>query len=751
MAIELSGGLRVVWNWGSLLSNDLAPRIIDVSTEETVCQLNGHTDMIRGGKELSDGRLITWSNDQTLRIWQVRTGECQAVLAGHKEYIDQVLELPEGLLVSFSNDQTFRVWELSTGNLQHTIDISLWVNGLMTRNAEQRSLAGDNVSVRPDVETMIKRKSHLVVVWEKYTGNVGIWDLTSGNLIRECSHPSRFATDYCLGQLFDLPDDFFASHDWSDQTLNVWCARTGKRQASFEGRWDGLLGFHEGSKRLKLFGYSHRFRHIECSLVDLAAPGANKQISIPGARVAQARVWQDGFAIWTEDFRLILFDRSLELLKVVPVPPLSQGDVKIIDPYRTELSDDALLDYIEHADNGNARFFSPGESGSGFMQAHYFASPGSYDIRYYKTESRHSDSLIAWFTGWPCSGKDNLFDYTNDTQGNLIAGSSGGHFSRVDFHEPGSEAPFAVRDLSNTVGDAEFWDHVYRAPRIVLLQGGYVPDNSLSHLLPVSGTDSLGTTDEAQWHLLHDRKKRLRVTTKGDLLSWHVQDRTSLSLIPREGQTLAKPVPLVDSADTRDGHCSLLIAPDGALHFWYGGGKPELLNNPCNGQAVCVNPDTRRYYSTHFWAENNQITIADNRQLTILNAESGKIIRTLPVPFDGHVYGVALVDGKRWIAWSRAELASWCAYSFKPLYRLHDPGEWGPGCENVVPLKAGGIAYCSGCWSGDNRIVIWDGGEATATVLCHDQEVVALTELADGSIMSFSEADGGSCTRWKIS
>lgn len=749
MAIELSNGLRVVWNWGRLLSNDLGPRVINVNTEETVCELIGHTDMIRGGFELSDGSLVTWSNDQTVRIWDIRTGACKAVLRGHQEYIEGTVELPDGLLVSFGNDQKIIVWNLDTAEPKTTIEVNTWVADLMVLDAEQRSAKGDNSYVRPDVSSMIKPESYIAVVWERYTGSISCWDLKTGSLIGQVSHRFFNTTGYCLEQLFDLPGTYFASHCWSDRTLHVWCARTGNRRAGFNGRWDGLAGYYDAADKLKIFGYYHQSRHIEFSSLDVSSPDSSNKITIPGARVSLARIYQEGLSVWTEDFRLIVLDRDLQVLKMVPIPIQQKGDVKVVDPYSCHMSEKELARYLERADENGVKYYSPGESGPGFMQAQFLASPSSYKVCYFSSEEKKSDELIAEFSAWPGQKKHNLFKYTSDSNKHLIFKDREGSYKAIDFLSNCNEAPFTLSDLPETVGDAEFWDHVYCGPRSVLLSGGYVPDQTLSRLLPVIESTHTNGDIDAYWNLLNDRKMRVRITTKGDIVSWNVDDKNSLSLIVRDQLNLSEPLPLVTSDHPTDEQGSLLIAPDGALHLWYGG-KPVVLNSPMDGQPVCVNAETRRYYTTHYWDDNGRVCIIGNRQLTLFDAETGETLHTLPTPFDGGVYGVALVNGERWIAWSRAELASWSAENFRPLYHLKDPGEWGPGYENVVPLKNGGIAYCSGCWSSDNRVVVWDGASDLRVVHCHDREVVAITELADGSVISFSEADLGFYVRWKI-
>ena len=64
---------------------------------------------VKGGLELSDGRLLTWSDDATARLWSSE-GEEQAVLRGHEGAVLGGLELSDGRLLTWSSDATARLW-----------------------------------------------------------------------------------------------------------------------------------------------------------------------------------------------------------------------------------------------------------------------------------------------------------------------------------------------------------------------------------------------------------------------------------------------------------------------------------------------------------------------------------------------------------------------------------------------------------------------------------------------------------------
>jgi WD40 repeat protein len=62
---ELKNGI-IVSNGGE---DDHTIKLWDPSSMMCIATLNGHNDLVRGLKELSDGRLVTWSNDKTIKIW----------------------------------------------------------------------------------------------------------------------------------------------------------------------------------------------------------------------------------------------------------------------------------------------------------------------------------------------------------------------------------------------------------------------------------------------------------------------------------------------------------------------------------------------------------------------------------------------------------------------------------------------------------------------------------------------------------
>jgi WD40 repeat protein len=111
--MQLSKGRRIVWNWSDFVT-DTCPAIVNTDDGSLICRLQGHTDYVRGCKELSTGKLATWSNDGTVRVWNPQTGDCAATLEGHSKYVSGIHEIGNKRLVSLSADGSIRLWDLES-------------------------------------------------------------------------------------------------------------------------------------------------------------------------------------------------------------------------------------------------------------------------------------------------------------------------------------------------------------------------------------------------------------------------------------------------------------------------------------------------------------------------------------------------------------------------------------------------------------------------------------------------------------
>ena len=98
------------WNWLRWLNR---PKEFKVTHLSSV--LEGHTGLVHGAAELTNGSILSWSEDQTLRVWDRKNGESLLVLEGHKGSIHGAAELTDGSILSWSEDETLRVWDREIG------------------------------------------------------------------------------------------------------------------------------------------------------------------------------------------------------------------------------------------------------------------------------------------------------------------------------------------------------------------------------------------------------------------------------------------------------------------------------------------------------------------------------------------------------------------------------------------------------------------------------------------------------------
>ena len=115
-ALELSDGRLLSW------SGDKTLRLWDGQSGAPLATLEGHTDWVKGALELSDGRILSWSGeegdgngDNNLRLWNGQSGAPLATLEGHTDHIYGVLALSDKRLLSWSYDDTLRLWDGQSG------------------------------------------------------------------------------------------------------------------------------------------------------------------------------------------------------------------------------------------------------------------------------------------------------------------------------------------------------------------------------------------------------------------------------------------------------------------------------------------------------------------------------------------------------------------------------------------------------------------------------------------------------------
>jgi COMPASS component SWD3 len=103
-------------------SNDKTVRIWNSTNNTCKFTLTGHTDSVKGLKQITPSILASGSYDTTIKLWDIKSGQLIRTLTGHTNCIQCSVDLLNSqTLVSGSRDQTIKLWNWSTGECFSTI------------------------------------------------------------------------------------------------------------------------------------------------------------------------------------------------------------------------------------------------------------------------------------------------------------------------------------------------------------------------------------------------------------------------------------------------------------------------------------------------------------------------------------------------------------------------------------------------------------------------------------------------------
>jgi len=211
-ARELSDGRIASW------SVDAVPRVWDSKTGACVMALMGHSWIVGGVLELTDGRLLSWSFDQTLRVWDRYSGECILVLIGHTSFVNNALELSDGRILSQSSDNTLRLWDKDNGKCLSTLP----------KNSSSKS-------------GMIEMKCGRILTWSD-DQTLRIWDKQG----QACVFVLHGHSERVLGAL-ELSTGSILS--WAnDKDLRLWNKNNGECLSVLKGHTHSASGAREVSE-----------------------------------------------------------------------------------------------------------------------------------------------------------------------------------------------------------------------------------------------------------------------------------------------------------------------------------------------------------------------------------------------------------------------------------------------------------------------------------------------------------------------
>jgi WD40 repeat protein len=109
---------------------DKTVRIWNLTTNTCKFILIGHTNSVRGLKQITSNILASGSHDRTIKLWDIASGQLIRTLTGHTGSIWFSVDLLNSqTLVSGSDDETIKLWNWSTGECLSTIKTpgsSIW-------------------------------------------------------------------------------------------------------------------------------------------------------------------------------------------------------------------------------------------------------------------------------------------------------------------------------------------------------------------------------------------------------------------------------------------------------------------------------------------------------------------------------------------------------------------------------------------------------------------------------------------------
>lgn len=218
-------------------------RVWDASSGKLVQTLAREVGLIGAVDWSPDGCLVAAAGTKAeLRVWESESWKQKYLLQGHSAVVQSLAFCPDGrFLASGSSDGTIRLWNLETGNNDRTLMQPLPEAGA----AESLGRPGMvfAVAVSPDGRLLASGGGDGV----GQAGELAVWDLPSGRLLRRLPCPSGF-------QVWDLafsPDSRLLFCGSAVGTLQLWEVETGKLNREFP-RQDQLraLAYSKDGKTL---------------------------------------------------------------------------------------------------------------------------------------------------------------------------------------------------------------------------------------------------------------------------------------------------------------------------------------------------------------------------------------------------------------------------------------------------------------------------------------------------------------------
>lgn len=176
-------------------SDDTTVRLWDVSTQECLTTLEGHTDYVRAAVFTAPHLILSSSYDSTIKLWDVRApaqSNCTMTMRHGGAPVEDVLAFPSGGVAMSAGGPILRVWDLAMGRCVRALsNHQKTITTLAFDGSKGRVLTGS-------LDTMVKA-----------------YDVEEWKVVHTMRYPAPILS------LAVSPDDTHIAAGMSDGTLSV--------------------------------------------------------------------------------------------------------------------------------------------------------------------------------------------------------------------------------------------------------------------------------------------------------------------------------------------------------------------------------------------------------------------------------------------------------------------------------------------------------------------------------------------------